>query len=193
MFNIETIKCTGTAINAAVAMIKAQAPNMKVIGAGCYADVWGSRHSDVVYKVGNVKDNAGYLAYVKQLGCKKTHNPFTPNIYAVRIYKGRDDSHFVVAMEKLDKGPRGYDSRKALRLVAEWFDGNLDENYEFSITRIQSRLLGVTVTAPATLLEAVEIIKTACHSTRNFDIQYDFHAGNFMYRGPQVVCIDPLA
>jgi hypothetical protein len=195
MFKTETIKCKGkSAIDAATEMVKSQAKGMRMIGSGCYGYVYGIKGSGVVYKVGDANDNAGYLAYIDQLKRTKKHNPFTPKIYGVRIYKGPyGDKAFVVAMERLT--PHKSDAqRRMMHRVANWFSDNVNE-YN-TRTDLSCDALGVKVIMPKALTEAVAMIRKAYDNGGAFGdycVDYDFHAGNFMFRGKQVVCIDPLA
>jgi hypothetical protein len=195
MFKTETIKCKGkkSAMDTATEMVKAQAEGMRMIGSGCYGYVYGVKGSDVVYKVGDANDNAGYLSYIDQLKRTKKHNPFTPKIYGVRIYEGvYGEKAFVVAMERLTPH-KSNAQRIMMHKVASWFEDNLTEDYDR--TDMSCPALGVQVTMPDALTECVAMIRKAYDNGRFFGdwVDYDFHAGNFMFRGKQVVCIDPLA
>lgn len=189
-FKIETIKLHSQknidiynwgSINIVKDMVKSWG-GFRQIGAGCYGVVYGSKNSDIVYKVGDADDNAGYLAYITALSKRKTHNKFTPRIHGVRIYKSKYDSCFIVAMEKLQKLPARH--KKEIY--------NFDNIYaEMKYPNITTAIFNVAVKIPKQLRDAIDLI-IKCEKTTHY-VDVDFHAGNFMMRGDQIVIIDPLA
>lgn len=188
MFTIETIKTKNFALAEIESLIKAQG-KYKVVGRGAYATVYGSKESDIIYKVGEVSSNQPYLSYVKVLSRLKKHNPFTPKIYGVRFYKGKksrdnywvdDSDYFVVAMERLNTA-KGKASQ-----VHNWFDTMLGGWAE----DMSQEILGVKMIIPEQLQHAMDILKA---SIRKSNGCFDFHKGNFMMRGNQVVITDPLS
>ena len=181
MFKIETIVVKKNAYKAAKELVEAQGKYRK-IGSGAYGTVFGTKGSNVVYKVGEVDDNDGYLSYVRELASHKAHNPFTPKIYGVRIYEpeGYGSSYFVVAMERLAKG-------KGLCQVADWFEEQLCDNGNTANPAALS-MLGIKM--PKALLDALKILHRAYNRASYGD--WDLHGGNFMLRGKQVVITDPL-
>lgn len=191
MFTIEKLKVEGKmdAHNAAEKMINAQHKKMKFLGSGCYGSVYGAKDSDVVYKLGDVYDNTAYLSYIKVLAKQKKHNPFTPKVYGVRYIKDRHgDTVFVVAMEKLAKLPRG------MHDVADVFENELDNGGYSDSTKDAEKALGIERKVPKTLAEAFSILRDAYDEAGGRrDANWDLHSDNFMMRGKQVVCTDPLS
>jgi hypothetical protein len=192
LFNTETIKVltrdkdclVNTSMDAAMEMIKSQCSGMRCIGSGSYGLVYGHPSMDIVYKVGLVKENEGYLVFVKTLQKQEKHNPFTPKIYGIRYYKNgnANEDVFVVAMERLQPS----NSKK----IARWFRENVDD-IRNPIKDIPFPDLGVKLIIPDELREFLDILHTA-YKAGNYSISYDFCTSNFMYRGKQLVCIDPL-
>lgn len=189
MFKIETIEVDGDAdkaFDAARGLVKAQGKYRR-IGSGAYGTVYGLKNSDVVYKVGDLSDNEGYLEYIKELAKCKKHNPYTPRIYGVRIYKAKEDDcwgddagAFVVAMEKLKPSKRG------MHRIVSWFCDELEDNYRRDPAPAE---LGIKF--PPALTEVLALLRRA--ADRCSYASWDLHGGNFMVRGDQVVVTDPLA
>lgn len=189
MFTIEKFEVKGNAESTAMAMVKAQGAKKK-LGFGSYGTVYGSRDSDVVYKIGDATDNEGYLAFIKVLAKQKTQNPYFPKIYGVRFIKGKEGDYwggsnkvFVVAMEKLKPLPN------KMREVCEIFEEEVRTDCYSTNKRNADALLGIKRKVPKQLLEAFDALRTAYKSG---DCSWDLHSGNFMVRGKQVVCTDPL-
>lgn len=184
MFEIEKIKIDKrdspeTAIRV---LIKNQGRFTR-IGSGCYADVYGNKKSNVVYKVGEVDSNAPYLAYVKALRVSRDANPYLPKIHGIRIYSNgcKYDDHFVVAMEKLTPLPRKLHSMPYFfeRLLGD--DGRDSDDYASAVA------LGIISNH---MQHAIKLLHRAYKSER--DSSFDIHSGNFMLRGEQIVITDPL-
>jgi hypothetical protein len=186
MFAIEKHEVKGDAEKVAMKMINAQG-KYKHIGSGSYGSVYGCKKSNVVYKIGDASDNEGYIAFIRVLSKQKKQNPFMPVIYGVRFIKDKDgDEYFVVAMEKLESLPRRmYD-------VTDWFEEQLT-GHGGSSMRDAELAVGVKRVVPKELSTALAILQTAYDKSRSYGADWDLHEGNFMMRGKQVVCTDPLA
>lgn len=183
MFAVEKYTVNKNAEDIAMEMIEAQG-NYKKLGSGSYGAVYGSKKSNIVYKIGDASDNEGYLAFIKQLARQKKLNPFLPKIYGVRFIKDRTGrEYFVVAMERLQELPRRLqDATDFLRDYIQ--DRGSDE-------LAGARILGVKLSVPAALKQAIKVAETARKSAKYAD--WDLHDGNFMVRGErQVVMTDPL-
>jgi len=190
MFEIETLDAAdGTeAYDQAEEMIEAQGATT-YLGSGLYGRVFGSPDNDVVYKISHVCDNDGYIAYVKTLAQQKTHNPYTPKIYGVRFIVSKQNEVMVVAMEKLAPLTKAEDN------IPYWFSDTLHRrNFHDVMTEptVRARLGITNRTLPKPLSEAIKVLK-ASKSKCNKSIGWDLHKGNFMLRGQQIVCTDPLA
>lgn len=160
---------------------------LKHFGSGCYASVYGSKKSNIVYKVGLVEKNDGYMAYLKVLQKQRVQNPYLPKIHGVRIYTNGRDSYYVAALEKLKELPYNMYS-----IVDAFEEACKDWMCDESISAGRKKLgIKTVVIYPKYLKEALDVIRTAKKSSRN--IGYDLHDGNFMMRGKQVVITDPLA
>ena len=180
MFTIERIKVKGSGLHAAEQLVKDQPGEWGYLGSGVYGTVYGCKDKDWVYKVGKVSCNGPYLSYIKQLSKLETHNPYTPEIYGVRIYEGKPDSGFVVAMERL-KPLDGSGRTKAWAFK--------DFMQEFRMDRGLASL-GIRLDVPAQLSELSKVLLTAKKNSRG---SWDMHQGNFMMRKKQLVVTDPLA
>ena len=186
MFKIETHIVPKNAEDIALTMIQSQGKYTQ-IGHGSYGTVYGSKRSDIVYKLGEVDGNEGYLAYINVLAKQKTHNPFTPKIYGVRFIKERNCAGvFVVAMERLT-----YMSNDIEDEIPNFFEDQLMYGNPSIGTGIDM-VLGIKHIIPDPLQQAIKILKKA-HASSNGKISWDLHSGNFMMRGKQIVCIDPLS
>ena len=187
MFTIEKHTVDKNAEKFAQEMIKAQG-KYKYLGSGSYGTVYGAKGSNVVYKLGDASDNTGYIAFIKTLAKQKTQNPFMPKVYGVRFIKDENgDEVFVVAMERLQHLPRDK------RTVVDFFCNELEDDGN-DLTQGE-KMLGVKRLVPKPLKEALDILRIAHrNSGSGWDSAgWDLHAGNFMMRGQQVVCTDPLA
>lgn len=183
MFAVEKYTVNKNAEDVAMEMIRAQGEYHK-LGSGSYGAVYGSRKSNVVYKIGDAHDNDGYLAFINVLAKQKKHNPFLPKIYGVRFIKDkRGNEYFVVAMERLQELPcRMEDATDFLR--------DYIQDREVS-THNGAKMLGVKISVPAALKQAIKVAEQARKSAKWAD--WDLHDGNFMVRdGKQVVMTDPL-
>lgn len=197
MFKTETIWVRGSAYDAAKRGVKRQAKNIRVIGTGAFAAVWGAKNSPVVFKVGDYYDNDGYLAYIKELAKSRKHNPFTPRIYGMWIFRNKNDSsdaYFVVAIERLESGYK----RNGFTWAVEWledmvytFNKNNSRNKE---KEILNKFFGIKQMLPKNmpkdLVEVAEMLKRAYKKS---GADWDIHTGNCMMRGNQLVITDPLA
>ena len=184
---IEKVNTTGVPFKDARNLIKAQG-KFKRIGTGAFGEVYGSKNSNLVYKIGEVYENEPYLAYIKTVITQKEHNPFTPKIYGVRIYQNKkedEDSYFVVCMEKLKPIDRN-DHR-----VYRWFSDQLETSSDSSRNAIAEQMLGIKTVVPPAVSNALKLLKKAWRKSKQGD--WDLHSGNFMKRGKQIVITDPLA
>lgn len=179
MFSIEHYTVDQSAHAVADQMVRAQGgPNC--IGSGCFGRVYGSDRSPVVYKVGDVHENGGYLSYINKLSKVTKRNPYFPVIYGVRFLKGTYGSqYFVVAMERL--APVRGAVADHIYLLADLIRGD-DSNDAF-------KQMGLKLQMNAELREAVRLLRAA---KRDSDGYWDLHSGNFMLRGQQLVITDPL-
>lgn len=184
MFAIEKHTVKKDAYGFVQTMIKAQG-EFRRLGSGAYGVVYGSKKSNIVYKVGEVSDNDGYIAFIKTLAKQKTHNPYLPRVYGVRFIKDkRGDEYFVVAMERLQELPgRLEDAADMLRDLLE---------EEKGIEDAAAKQLGIKMTVPKELKAAIKILKQAYKEASKTYADWDLHFGNFMVRGRQIVVTDPL-
>ena len=181
MFAVEKYTVDKNAEDVAMEMIQAQGDYHKM-GSGSYGAVYGSRNSNIVYKIGNARNNDGYLAFIKVLAKQKKHNPFLPKIYGVRFIEDQHgNEYFVVAMERLQELPNQlYDATNFLRVYIE-------NNDDMS----GAKDLGVEIKVPAALKQAIKVAETARKSAKYAD--WDLYACNFMVRdAKQIVMTDPL-
>ena len=195
MFKTETFKVEDDPAELAKVMVKAQlGKHARRIGSGSYGDVWGTKHNDIVYKIGNANDNTGYLSFMEVLAKQKTHNPFFPKIYGLRYLKYkmayREESTFVVAMEKLKRL-----SSKHTPVVG-FFNDELDGEYDDYGVDEAYAVLGVKRSIPKPLATALSVLREAnkiANKKCYYGVDWDLHSDNFMLRGNQVVITDPLA
>lgn len=156
----------------------------KKIGAGCYASVYGAPGADHVYKVGDLHDNEGYLAYLKVVH-RNGKNPFFPRIHALQYVTGRDmdGDVFVVKMERLkpltNREVYAMDDIAGVMVDLQDTQSKLDTIHGLGMIRVDR-----------TFREAIIAIARAAR--RNFS-HLDLHGGNFMRRGSQLVITDPLS
>lgn len=184
MFSIEKHTVNTDSYNWIKDMIKAQGEYHR-LGSGAYGVVYGSRKSDIVYKVGEVDGNEGYISFIKVLSRVKTHNPYLPKVYGVRFIKDRrGNEYFVVALERLQELPgRMEDAAEMMRDI-------LQEDEEFKDQA--ASVLGITYKVPRELKQAIKILKQAHKEASKTYADWDLHLGNFMARGRQLVVTDPL-
>lgn len=159
---------------------------LKLLGTGGYANVWGSKRSNIVYKVGKWEHYDGYMAYIKMLHKHCVENPYLPKIYGMRVYSNSKESYYVIAMEKLKKLPY------SMRHIVDAFE-EVWETWTYNERVHEGRkMLGIkmAVVYPKGMKEALDVVRDAKKSSRL--IGYDVHDGNFMLRGKQVVITDPL-
>ena len=169
----------------ATQMIRAQGAK-NFMGSGAFGRVYGDPRRNLVYKIGDIDANAGYLAYVKAIARHGRENAFLPRIYGVRYIKSKagrssEDDVFVVAMEKLSELP------KQLTDSADWI---ADQLRGYNRTEKGMAALGVKISIPRELKEALRVARRAYNSEEH---EWDLHHGNFMVRdGRQLVLTDPL-
>jgi hypothetical protein len=195
MFTIEKFKVKEDALKLAKQMVRAQlGKNTRILGSGSYGTVYGTKNSNVVYKVGDADDNEGYIAFIKTLANEKTHNKFFPKIYGVRFienlsnpsYWGRSsiDNVIVVAMEKLSPIDR------KTKPAVEFFIDELEDCKNSLDKKEANEILGIKYIVPNELQSAITTLRKAAYSS---SANWDLHSGNFMLRGKQIVVTDPLA
>lgn len=187
MFEIENIKIDrrDDPCDYIMRMIDDQG-KFNMIGSGCYATVYGSKKSDVVYKVGEVCVNSPYLSYVKALRTCRVANPYLPKIHGVRIYSNgcKREDYFVVAIEKLKPL-----SRK-LYNMPYLFERLIYGNLLNDVSDADTSSLGITVVIPKHIRHAIKLLHLARKSAKHSS--FDIHDGNFMLRDKQIVITDPL-
>ena len=184
MFEIEKHTVDQDARSWVTEMIRSQG-DFRRLGSGAYGVVYGSRKSNIVYKMGEVNDNDGYLAFIKVLAKQKKHNPYLPRVYGVRFIKDKNcNEYFVVAMERLQELPgRMEDAADLLRdILVE----------EKGIEDAAAAQLGIKMSVPAELKTAIRVLKQAYKEASKSYADWDLHNGNFMVRGRQLVVTDPL-
>lgn len=157
----------------------------KFIGSGCYASVYGAKNSNIVYKVGDVDSNGGYLSFIKSLKKSNSRNPFFPKIHGVRIYTNgyKYENMFIVAMEKLVHLNAGHHDS------VEWIENYMLRD-KWNDPMSGATLLGVKMVIPKQLKAALDALKTICDKNR--DLQVDLHYKNIMLRKNQFVITDPF-
>ena len=183
MFKIERYRVEGDARYIAKEMIHAQGAKT-CLGSGCFGRVYGSKKSKIVYKLGDARDNDGYLAYLEILARQKQHNPYLPQIYGVRFIKdSKGNEYFVVAMERLQPLPsKHFDVADVMQ---DLITGSKDSSSAEAI-------VGIKRSVPKQLVQAVRVVRDAYKSKQRY-VNWDLHSGNFMLRGQQVVITDPLS
>lgn len=158
------------------------------LGSGLYARVYAKKGSDAVLKVGDVDRNDAYLSYVKAILRTKKQSAFLPQIIWVKIFRDprtREPGVMIVKMEKL----KAVRDSKEVEATIEALD-NYFEHWSSRDTMFKSyKLLGVEVTVPKDLRTAFSVLDSA---QRSNDHTWDWHSGNIMLRGKQLVFTDPL-
>lgn len=188
---IKTIKVCTYAYKAARAFIKEQGAT-RLLGSGAYGKVYSASGMDRVFKIGEVEENAGYLAFVRQVIKDKTNNPLLPKIYSVKIFASDGCKYFVVEMERLSS------MKKLQKNAAIAFRDMLNVYGESSpMFSDGHKALGIQVHIPESISNAMSLLRRAySNANRNtcYDsVEWDLHFGNFMRRGNQLVITDPLA
>lgn len=186
---IKTVKVE-RAHKAAKAFIKEKGAT-RHIGSGCYGSVYGGTGLNVVYKVGDVDINAGYLSFIRQVIKQDSHNPFTPKVFSVTIFDDCEERYFVVEMEKLKSMKRS--QYPAARKIADMMYNHSDLKVDRGLAA-----LGIKIHIPEEIRELTKMLKRAYkNANRNIEwcdaIDWDMHMGNFMQRDGQIVVTDPLA
>ena len=206
---------------------KSKDPNLTRLGEpGAYATAYKrSSTPGVVTKVGRFDDTPakdGYLSYLQSIlhNDRVSSNPFLPRIYSIKVYKypSTEDrewrgGQYVVQMEKLRPiDELSIEQLEALgeHLFKDW-EKLAPKGNAMTPAYYAQRLLYTISMATSTrnprytralkdkkLLQAVAMISNLGRSKKDHtEIEFDLHAGNFMYRvtpvGPQLVITDPLA
>lgn len=167
-----------------------KAHDLKFLGDGACATVYKGK--DCVYKIGAVKDNQAYLAYIQTIAESGIQNPFLPKVFGVRIV----DKNMIVALEELSDEFYAGDmtekigiSHYELETLCEWIAYNHDgENQK----RIDEYSLKIKEKFRNELMAAAYIVAATTKSPNCKGCKFDMHSGNFMLRGNQVVITDPL-
>lgn len=185
MFAIEKYTVEADACGVSREMIRAQG-NYRELGSGLYGTVYGCKDRDVVYKIGEVGTNDGYLAYISAMSELKQHNPFLPKIYGVRFIKDkRGREYFVVAMERLTAlRAHEYDCAEFLKEMTIYGSD--------TVVGSAAKKIGIKVNVPKELVQAIKVVRRA-KELAGRSVYWDMHYGNFMMRGKQIVITDPLA
>jgi hypothetical protein len=177
-------------------MIKFQG-NYRLIGSGSYGEVFGSKSSNIAYKVGGIEDNFPYLTFVNEVIKESKHNPFFPKIYGVRYIRakksGDDEDLFVVAMERLRRLPKKT-WREFEPLVVAGLDPECSsDNSKFLDTALS---IGFDVKPNSDLKRAIKLLKKIDEEYGDYEIVvFDLHKENFMCRTEWSlhVFVDPFA
>ena len=189
MFKIEKYTVKNNPRTIAQEMIDAQG-DVRFMASGSFGAVYSAAKSAVVYKIGDIEENYAYLSYLKVLAKQTIHNPFTPKIYGLRYITDKTgDGVFVVAMERLKELPDDYCE------IPDYFEEHVvfdSRNSDYSRTE---KVLGIQTVVPPTLKKAFKLLKAAFKEGNKSrpGCSWDLHTGNFMMRGKQIVCIDPLS
>lgn len=167
-----------------------EAHNLRFLGDGACATVYKGK--DCVYKIGTVKDNRAYLAYIQTIAESGIQNPFLPKVFGVRIV----DGNVIVALEELSdefyagdmKEQIGIDHNE-LETLCEWIARDIGGDKQ---TYIAEYSLKIKEKFRNELLAAAYIVAATTKSPKSKGCRFDMHSGNFMLRGNQVVITDPL-
>lgn len=154
--------------------------NIEHLGAGFSADVFAHPvDANIAVKV--VDD--GDITYLKYVDWIKQHpnNPFVPKIYGVEDVKiaqpdDEEVGYKIIFMEKL----RNMSQVAYERFIMKTFGTPAEDLTEDDVKQQTEIELDLD------LKELLEFITS-------FEDSTDFHSGNFMLRGNQVVFVDPLA
>lgn len=167
-----------------------EAHDLKFLGDGACATVYKGK--DCVYKIGTVKDNQAYLAYIQTIAESGIQNPFLPKVFGVRIV----DKNMIVALEELSDEFYGGDmkekigiSHHELETLCEWIAYDTDGDNQ---KRIDEYSLKIKEKFRNELMAAAYIVAATTKSPNSKGCRFDMHSGNFMLRGKQVVITDPL-
>lgn len=188
-----------SAYDATTAMIKNQEGNPSYIASGAFGTVYGAKGSDIVYKVGDCRNNDGYLSFLKTVAFHGSKdNPFLPKIFGIRFIMDREsknDSRFVVALERLkDAGSKlnSYSSvydpeQRELYNLLKYAAGE-QQTFDYSDKEFNKTLSKQSAKNREYILEVGKLIKMA-----KGENCIDMHNGNVMFRGNQMVVTDPIA
>lgn len=183
-----------------------RANKVNLIGAGCYASVYGSRKLDVVYKTGYVSRNLAYLSYIRAI--KGLDNPLFPKIYSTTIFTNKTGNFsravFIVCMERLQtiQQWRPGDAIKQRVNIQEQLDEfcnkyrNVWQDTRLTESDALPTVVGRNKTPAAELYTTLVQSKQFSYSKLSSPAAFDLHGGNFMARIKlnkiDVVCTDPL-
>jgi hypothetical protein len=163
-----------------------QAHGLKFLGDGACATVY--KGEKCAYKVGAVKDNKAYLAYVEAIAEYGIDNPFLPKIYGARII----GDFMIVALEELVD--EFYNSDLKEKNGVSIYD--LEEDVDLLATGQPSRNIGGTKGKDKHALKSAVYLIAALASKLGKNARLDMHSGNFMLRiagdKKQVVITDPV-
>ena len=166
------------------------AHDLEFLGDGACATVYKGK--DCVYKIGTVKDNQAYLAYIQTIAESGIQNPFLPKVFGVRIVA----ENVIVALEELSDEFYAGDMKEQigighheLETLCEWIAYNHNNENQ---ARIDEYSLKIKKKFRNELMAAAYIVAATTKSPNSKGCRFDMHAGNFMLRGQQVVITDPL-
>lgn len=149
--------------------------NMKQLGEGAFATVYGNRARAV--KIGRADEygNERYLQYLSRAS-KYPKNPFFPKIFSIKVYrKGTDSPYMVVEMERLQ------------RPKSAWTTASIMESFICDNDAVKVMEGMFTKRASKQLLEVNSVLKK-----HRYDL--DIHDDNIMVRkNGQLVITDPVA
>jgi len=177
-------------------MLKFQG-NYRLIGSGSYGEVFGSKSSNIAYKVGSIEENFPYLTFINAIIKESKHNPFFPKIYGVRYIHSKDgdddEDLFVVAMERLRRLPKKT-WREFEPLVVAGLDPECSsDNSKFLDT---AKTIGFDIKPNVDLKRAIKLLKKIHNEYGDYEkVVFDLHKENFMCRNEwsHPVFVDPFA
>lgn len=167
-----------------------KAHDLKFLGDGACATVYKGK--DCVYKIGTVKDNQAYLAYIQTIAESGIQNPFLPKVFGVRIV----GNYMIVALEELSDEFCSGDMKEQFGIGHHEFETLCSllahkhkDKFQSEIDKYASKIKGRFSNE---LMAAAYIVAATTKSPNSKGFRFDMHSGNFMMRGKQIVITDPL-
>ena len=151
-----------------------------LIGSGLYSAVYAQHGGTTVIKVGSTIHDP-WLNWAESILRSEQDNPWLPDVKEVSVYrktrKHTKAAFYVAHMERLC--PISYD----------------DQNKYYShLSHIRNTCVYEDVSNVSVISEMFgDMVKLVKATLNQCDGRYDFHFGNIMLRGQQIVVTDPIA
>lgn len=161
-----------------------------VLGSGCYSAALETRNQNVIIKVGTTTSDP-WLAYYAQILVHYKHNAAAPKVHS--MYIDVDNNYFVCTMERLTHKPAHSNIVDACK---EYIQGWITDSDVIDILSEQAP--GSDAAHVLQLLNAIkertDYVSRDYYDSDDVDSNarmLDLHEGNIMWRGDQLVIIDP--